>query len=177
MKAFIFDTETTGLIDNRTLPIDKQPEIIEFFGHIIDLDTGDTVDEIDALIKPKGFVSAEITKITGITPAMVADAPPFIKFAPDVRRLVEASDVVIAHNLSFDTEMTDIEFERLGGKVTWPRKICTVEATIHIKGFRMNLSGMHDHLFGETFGGAHRARVDVMALTRCVMKLYKEGII
>ena len=37
MKAFIFDTETTGLVKNRTIKLDDQPEVIEFYGALVDL--------------------------------------------------------------------------------------------------------------------------------------------
>lgn len=178
MRAFIFDTETTGLIENRTLPLDKQPEIIEFYGALVNMDTGEIIEEIDTLITPKGPVSKEITKITGITPAMVENKQPFGIHTYRIECLIEASDAVIAHNLSFDMEMVDIEFSRMNLKVPWPRRrICTVEATVHLKGFRLNLSGLHQHLFGEPFSGAHRAKVDVDALTRCSLQLFKDGII
>lgn len=177
MKAFIFDTETTGLIDNRTLPLAKLPEIIEFYGHIADLESGEIHDAIDKLIKPRGEISREITKITTITADHVRDAPAFFEVAPEIKTLIESASVTIAHNHSFDTEMVDIEFERLGEKVNWPRAVCTVEATVFLKGFRMNLSGLHEYLLGEPFAGAHRARVDVMALTRCCVELHKRGLI
>lgn len=178
MRAIIFDTETSGLIDNRTLPIEKQPEIIEFYGMVFDLEKGEKVDEIDTLVKPRSAISAEITKITTITNDQLAPAPAFFEVAPDIKAFLEREPVVIAHNLSFDIEMCDIEFERVGMKVDWPeRKLCTVEATVFLKGFRMNLSGLHEYLFGTTFAGAHRARVDVEALARCAHELWKRGLI
>lgn len=175
MRAFIFDTETTGLIDNRSLPLDKQPEIIEFYGVNVDLATGEEWNEIDELIKPKRPPDETITRITGLTEEDLKDKPDWSVFAERIGFELATAPLVIAHNLSFDREMVDIEMERQGKAVTWPALLCTVEATIHLKGFRLNLTDLHTHLFGEGFPKAHRAKNDVTALVRCCVELYKLG--
>jgi DNA polymerase III subunit alpha len=177
MIAFIFDTETTGLTSNRTVKITKQPEIIEFYGELIDLKSGKVKNEIHQLIRPLSPISAEITKMNSITNEMVEKAPRFLEFAPVLRRAIGAAPVCIAHNASFDREMIDLEFERLGEMIKWPHLLCTVEQTLHLKGFRLGLSALHDHLFGEAFAGAHRANVDVKALSRCCVKLFAMGLL
>jgi DNA polymerase III epsilon subunit family exonuclease len=177
MKAFVFDTETTGLISNRKLPLDKQPHIIEVFGHIIDLKTGEVSAEFESLVKPPVALPAIITKITGLTDEKLKDAPPFAKVAAGFRDILGNAPVVIAHNLSFDTEMCEIEYERLGEKIGWPRKICTVEQTIHLRRFRLSMTNLYDELFKEKFEGAHRARQDVAALSRCCVELHRRGMI
>jgi len=50
-----------------------------------------------------------------------------------------------------------------------------VQETEWIKGHRLSLSALHEELFGEPFSGAHRARVDVDALTRCFNELRQRG--
>lgn len=181
----IFDVETTGLIKNHTLKLDKQPYIIEFYGCIFNLKTGKKSKEFDTFIKPPkplsdkpGFGEKKtITEITGITNEMLEGAPTFSEVSKQIIDLLEACEAVIAHNASFDTEMVNIELERLGLKLAWPRVICTVEQTIAMKGMRLSLSALHKELFGEEFKGAHRARVDVAALTRCCVELFKRGIL
>lgn len=177
MKAFIFDTETTGLVQNRTIKLDKQPEIIEFYGCTVDLSTGELIDEIDVLIRPAKLpLPPIITKITGLKSEMFEKEPRFGFFAPTIRAAIEREGVTpIAHNLSFDKDMVEIEFERLGEKIEWPAGLCTVEQSIHVKGFRLTLGGLHSELFGEPFVGAHRAKVDVAALTRCAVEMFKRG--
>lgn len=177
MKAFVFDTETTGLISNRKLPLDKQPYIVEIFGHIIDLKTGEVSAEFETLVKPPIKLPAIITKITGLTDDKLKDAPGFAKVFEGFRDIVGNAPMIIAHNLSFDTEMCEIEYERLGEKIEWPRKVCTVEQTIHLKRFRLSLTNLYDTLFKEKFEGAHRARHDVVALSRCCVELHKRGMI
>jgi DNA polymerase III alpha subunit (gram-positive type) len=177
MIATVFDTETSGLIENRTLRLDRQPEIIEFYACAINLETGEMLDEFDTLIKPKKPVSDEITQITTITNDMLQDAEPFSKHANRIQGILERSPSVIAHNLAFDKDMVEIEFQRLspGWHIEWPECICTVEQTNHIKGYRLSLSALHQTLFGEPFEGAHRAKVDVQALLRCSVELFKRG--
>jgi len=174
MIVTLFDTETTGLIDNRTMPLKKQPYIIEWYSCVGDLSTGEVISELDMLIKPPIPISEESVKITGITDAMVENAPMFPAVAQQIKEAMENGPQAMAHNASYDIEMLDIEFERLGQTVHWPRRpICTVEATVHLKGFRLNLAGLHEYLFGKGFPEAHRAKNDVMALFRCACELYK----
>jgi len=183
MKILIFDTETTGLIDNHTMKIDKQPEVIEFFGHVVDLTTGEISGEVDLLVKPTvpikdGFSGAKIIQITGIDDALLEEerAAPFDTLKDVFKSLIETAPGVLAHNLSFDMEIMNLEFERRGMEVAWPTpRICTVEQTVHLKGYRLNLAGLHELLFGESFPEAHRAKNDVMALTRCAVELFKRG--
>lgn len=177
MRAFIFDTETSGLIDNHTLPLDKQPEIIEFYGADVDLKTGEILSEIEILIKPHKPISEEITNITGLENSDFEKCLPFSAHAPFIRKAIAESEAIIAHNLSFDMEMLKIECERLGGlSIKWPRRlICLVEQTVHLKGFRLSMMNLHEHLFNEKFADAHRAKPDTQALIRCAVELYKRG--
>lgn len=185
MKALIFDTETTGLPKNRTIKLDLQPEIIEFAAFLVNLKTGKVAKKYQTLIKPAkplsdapGFGEKKtITQITGITNEMLKDAPTFKEVSKVIFNMIQKAPVVIAHNLSFDAEMLEIEAERIKYELRWPRKICTVEATIAMKGYRLNLTKLHLDLFGESFEGAHRAQGDVEALTKCSVELFKRGIL
>lgn len=185
MKALIFDTETTGLPKNRTIKLDLQPEIIEFYCQMVDLKTGKIGKKFGTLIKPSKPLSdtpafgdkKTITAITGITNEMLEGKPSFNAASKIIFKMIQGSPIVIAHNLSFDAEMIDIEAERLGIQVKWPRKICSVEATIAMKGYRLNLTNLHLELFGKEFEGAHRAAGDVEALTKCCIELYKRGML
>ena len=175
--AFAFDTETTDLIVNRSVKLYKQPEIIEFYGCIFNLETGEIKSEIDQLFKPTQAIPAEITKITGITNEMVADAPKFKQHAALIKSMIQNAPLLIAHNLSFDQEMLEIEFERLNEKINFGKRLCTVEATGYLKGFRLRLGDLHEYLFGEKFLGAHRAEHDVKALVKCCVELRARGVI
>lgn len=181
--ALVMDTETTGLISNRSIALDKLPEVIEFCGILADITTGKPRKVLDVLVKPTRPISntppdgskKTISEITGITNDMLEDAKPFSSMADDIIGMIESAPLVIAQNASFDVEMLDIEAERLGRKIAWPPVVCTIEQTMHLKGKRMNLGDMHEYLLGAKFPGAHRARPDTEALLRVATKLCERG--
>jgi DNA polymerase III alpha subunit (gram-positive type) len=178
MLALLYDTETTGLISNHTIKLTHQPHIIEFYGCVADLKSGEVIREVHHLIKPPIEIDQEIIDITTITNDDVSKSPSFDKVSGEIFKFIEEAPILIAHNASFDKEIMDLEAERLKRTINWPRKIlCTVEQTIALKGMRLTLSDLHNFLFGETFSGAHRANVDVKALLRCCVELHKRDII
>jgi DNA polymerase III subunit epsilon len=177
MRAFIYDTETTGLVENLSRKLGWQAEVIDFCGCLVDLDSGEIESEYETLIKPTNKLKTEITKITRLNDAMLADAPRFVEVFDVIRQHIETAPCVISHNANFDKEMLDIEFDRLGKKLHWPHIICTIEQTMHVKGYRLSLSEMYQWLFNEKFDDAHRAKPDVMALVRCCVELRKKELL
>lgn len=175
MEWFAFDTETTGLVENRTVKDNRLPEIIEFYGCSFNPKNGKVIKELNLLIKPQRPVSAEITRITGLTDADLKDKKPFKAHAEVIKKTLESQKLIFAHNFSYDREMVEIEMARVKMEVKWPKYMCTVEQTIHLKGFRLNLNVLHEHLFGHQFEKAHRAKNDVMAMVRCIVELHKRG--
>lgn len=179
MKHLIFDTETTNLVHNSLQPLHKQPRIIEFFGLMLDDEKDfNEVGSLHCMINPGMPISAEVTRITGIKNEDVAGKPKFNAFIDEIEKIIGSADCIIAHNLSYDLSVTNFEFERLKRKLKWPtRRVCTVEATEHMKGFRLNLMALHTELFGEGFEKAHSAENDVRATARCYVELCKRDII
>lgn len=175
MLALVFDTETTGLLDNGTIREDRRPEIIEYSGVIVDLATGETGVPLNLIIKPKRELPQETIDITGLTADMLKDAPPFSEVADQIISQIERAPMVLAHNLSYDKEMVDLEASRLGRAIKWPLGLCTVEQTVFLKGFRLSQSDLCELLTGERMKEAHRAAIDVNALVRISIELYKRG--
>ncbi len=174
-RTLLFDTETTDLVQNSLLRESHQPHVIEFFGQIVD-EEGAILEELEFLCNPGFTISEETTRITGIKPEQLKNEAKFSDRAIEVSELIGRCDSVVAHNLSYDYFVIETEFKRLGMMPAWPIvRICTVEETEWIKGYRLSLSALHEELFAETFKGAHRARVDVEALTRCFVELRKRG--
>lgn len=179
MKVLMFDTETTGLISNRTIRINRQPHIIDFYGCIADLKTGKIKEDFDTLIDPGIKIPSKITDITGITDEMVKGKPTFNKVKDRIIKLIKSPEAscVMGHNIRYDAEMVELELSRLGEKVSWPRLICTVEQTVHLTASRFSLERLYSHLFNEPFVDAHRAKPDVHANLRCAVELFKRGIL
>jgi len=176
MISLVFDTETTDLIKNKLAPLDRQPYVIEFFAVALDIE-GNELASHHFLFDPGIPISEEVTRITGIKSEDVKGKPRFASAAEEIKKIIEKHDEVVAHNLSYDKTVIDFEMRRCGLEVEWPILTCTVEATEHLKGFRLNLNALHEHLFGEGFENAHRAETDVRALADCFRELRYSGMI
>lgn len=176
MRVLLFDTETTGLLQPDNAPLKSQPEIIEFYGVVINEEFA-IQSEFSTMIKPVGEISNEITRITGINPGMVKDSPYFHEIWQDLEDIFEDIDLAVAHNIAFDNGMLDVELKRIGRKRPKAKyDLCTVEATMGMKGFRLSLVRLHQMLFNKNFK-AHRAKDDVHALVRCFHELTERGVI
>lgn len=174
MNSIVWDTETTGLVGPMNKAIDRQPEIIQVHAELIA--GGEIVDTFSTFVKPQASIPDEVIKITSITDEMVSDAPRWKDVAVSFQEFVRGATEIVAHNLTFDMDMVDLESRRLGVEFVWPmHKVCTAEATEHIAGRRMKLIDLHEHLFGERFEDAHLAQNDVAALRRCFVELRERG--
>lgn len=172
MIAQIWDTETTDLINNMAVKLEQQPEIISLFYSLVDLDTGIKIKDENFLFKPSKPIREEITKINGITNEMVENAPPFSSVHLILKEEFEFAEMSIAHNLPYDRDMINIEMQRCNEIVKWPRRmICTVEQTMHFKGYRLSLTNLYKELFGLDFEEKHSASGDVAALIKCCVEL------
>jgi DNA polymerase III epsilon subunit-like protein len=165
------------LIDNHTRKLTQQPEVIEFACVQADWDDlEDVVDSYSVLIKPRTDVTDIIAVKTKITNDMLRDCPPFREVAHQIGQLVSAAEIICGHNLSFDMEMLDLEFERLNQKIMWPaQRVCTVEQTIHVTGNRINLGDLHLLLTGQKHEDAHRAMPDALATLDCLRAIRAKG--
>ena len=178
MIAAVFDTETTGLIDNHVLKLDRQPEVVEF-ACVMVRDWEERVSEYQTLIRPRVWPIATEVREKGalrLSDEELERQPSFSQVAQDIERVLSSADAVVAHNLSFDMEMIDIEFERLGRKLAWPSiKICTVEQSIFFVGGRLNLTDLLFKLTQREHRGAHRAMADVLATVDCLAEMKRRG--
>lgn len=180
-ELIIFDTETTGLIDNSAIPLKSQPSIIELYALKLDASQPDlpVIGSWHSLFWAKS-VPQKVTEITRITTEMLVDQPTFAAMLPFIKDFFLGSRFMVGHNLSYDRDMLHMELRRLDEqcRFPWPPEhICTVEATEGMEGFRLGLSVLHEKLFGEGFDSAHRAQADVEATARCLRRLVKDGVI
>lgn len=177
MNIIITDTETTGLVKPVPTDLIYQPFMTEIYACKINEDF-EFIDEFESMVKPPIPISPEITKITGITDADVADAPSFADIYHDLYDFFSGADIIVGQNIEFDISVIHYELMRHD----WDKKfcfakrhICTIESSYHYQNRRLNLTKLHEFLFGEAFKDSHRAKGDVMATTRCFIELVKRG--
>ena len=149
--VIVLDTETTGLslADNELIEISAA----RLRGRKI-------VDTFDTFVHPTGLIPAEITKLTSITNADVADAPSAVEAVAQLVDFVGGCPV-IAHNATFDRSF--IEAVKGGVKVSdiWIDSLALS---------RIALPRLASHklsFIAEVFGCeavSHRANDDVAAL-------------
>ena len=86
---------------------------------------GERVTRYQSLLNPQQHISLFIESITGISNAMVADAPEFADVADEVWAWLQDC-VFVAHNVRFDYGFLKQAFERVG-KDFQPEQLCTVK--------------------------------------------------
>ena len=174
------DFETTGLLDNSLIPLDKQPRAIEICCIKIDDTTFKSIDKFHTFINPGIPIPEKITSITGIKDEDVEDAPSFAAIYNDLCEFFLGERTMVAQNLGFDRDILLHELRRIGKEIQFPwpfQHECTVELTTHLKGYRLKLGDLYEQLFGEKFPDAHKAEVDTEALVRCYVACRERGII
>jgi len=178
------DTETTGLLQPEANELRNQPYITEIYLVKLELNKRNGeftfIDELETFVRPPIPISEEITKITGITDAMLMDAPSFAQIYPKLCEFFLGETTFVAHNCSFDTGMLWCELARLEKefKFPWPSdQQCTVELSMPLENKRLSLAKLHEKAFGAPHENAHRAKNDVMAMVRCYSWLVQSGVI
>ena len=81
------------------------------------------VDRFETLLNPQRPIPPGITRLTGITDHMVAEAPCFNEIADSLESFM-AGSIFVAHNVRFDYDFVRREFERVGRRFRLP-KLCT----------------------------------------------------
>ena len=150
----IVDLETTGAHP----AWDRVTEIA-----VLEVAHGEVVSEWSTLVNPGTSIPPAIQALTGITNAMVADAPAFEDFAAGLYERLEGR-VFVAHNVRFDYGFLRHAFERAGLRFQ-VRTLCTVKLSrrLYPEHARHNLDSLIDrhHLQCES---RHRALGDARAV-------------
>lgn len=101
----------------------KNARIIEIAVFIYD--GNEIIQEFNTLINPKVKIDWYVTKLTGITNAMVENAPTFNEIAHSLHSLV-ADKIFVAHDVNFDYKILNTELKRVGLLLN-QHTICTIE--------------------------------------------------
>ena len=178
--AFV-DVETTG-----TTPTgDRITEI-----GIVRVEDGELVEEWSSLVNPECSIPADIQGLTGITNAMVRDAPTFAELRREVQERLE-DHLFVAHNARFDYGFIKNEFRRVEMAFT-AEVLCTVrlsrrlypEAAGHSLDAIIARHGLQDAIAPDPEGpgnvspprrtGRHSALGDARVLWRFVQRIYRD---
>lgn len=202
MKVLVFDTETTGLplrnkygkkacIYETTL----WPYIIQLSYILYDTEKSKIVIEHDHIVKiPRHCkLTEKSVELHGITRERSIRDGISIKEALDLFSIcVNAADVIVAHNLSFDRQMMLVEYIRnnkcgpfmfkdpLQFYCTMKNSVdlCCIKATNRKTGELYNkfprLDELHKYLFKEKPENTHNSFVDVLICLRCYMMMAHE---
>jgi DNA polymerase III epsilon subunit-like protein len=104
--------------------------------------------------------------------------PRFATYYPALCDFFLGERYLIGHNVSFDVSLLRFDLSRIS-KMTafpWPPvQICTVDATLGIRGHRLKLAQLYEIATGEAIGEAHRAIADVLSLHRVVLWCIEQG--
>lgn len=114
-RLAIVDLETTGI----TATGDRITEV-----GIVLVENGAVIEEWQSLVNPECTIPVEIQALTGITDAMVANAPTFAKLAKQILTRLEGC-LFVAHNARFDYGFMKNAFRRLDMPFT-AEVLCTV---------------------------------------------------
>jgi DNA polymerase III subunit epsilon len=149
----VVDVETTG----GRPPNDRVTEI-----GAVKVRRGEIIGEWSSLINPEKRIPAFITQLTGISNAMVAQAPRFAEIADEFAQFMSGA-IFVAHNVNFDYGFISSEFRRLERRFRHP-KLCTVAS------MRKAYPGLPSYglanlakEYGITLTSHHRALADARA--------------
>ena len=158
MTTFVaLDLETTGLDP-------KADEIIDIGA--VRFTTRRIEDEFATLIRPSGHISGFITRLTGITDAMVARAPRLDDVLDDLADFL-GNAVIVGHNIRFD-----LGFLEAAGMVFTNEVVDTYElASVLMPSASRYGLGALGHALGIPFQATHRALDDARVNARLYLRL------
>lgn len=170
-------------------------ETASFVGPILQLawiltnENGEVIHENSTLLNHS--IDYEIHEgafeIHGITKEMCATGRDAVPELDTLLKIMDGSNQIIAHNLSFDWDMVKKDLERYKSPLKMPdhtKAFCTMKSTTDLLqlpgkyGYKWpKLQELHQYLFDCEFEDAHDALADVRATAKCYFELQKRGII
>ena len=207
--VLVFDVETTGLLPRlkkgeKEKITDDLPYIIQLSFILYDIINNRIIKSYNAYVRPPAnvVISEKITQLTGITREMLDESGHRIEdVLVELYEAYSECDVVIAHNLEFDSRMVNIETERnyslldyeiapfvqwmfdeLFCKLMYVKLHCTMQMSIKLCNIQKTnsrgtytkfptLCELYVHLFGQTPQNLHNSMMDVLVCLRCYLKL------
>jgi len=150
--VIVLDFETTGLSPDQGV---RPTEVAAVVVH-----DGKIVASYQSLMNARVYVPQYITELTGITNAMVREAPPVDHVMHELHRFV-GNVPVVAHNASFDRKFLDAEWQRLRLAPS-SMVLCSLRVArrLYPQAPNHKLGTLVDHLGLPKTGAYHRALAD-----------------
>ena len=159
----VVDVETTGGSPEQGHRITEIAVVLVSGGRI--------VDQFDTLVNPRRPIPGFITRLTGITDAMVRDKEPFVAHSARVAAMLEGS-VFVAHNVAFDWRFVSSELSLGSNQRMEGRRLCTVRlARKLLPQLRRRSLGDVCHLYDIDNAARHRALGDAEATAKVLLRL------
>ena len=158
----VVDLETTG---GRMTAVDgKVADAITEIG-AVKVRGGVVLGEFATLVDPKRSIPPQIVQLTGITTAMVCDAPAIAAVLPMFLEFAHGA-VLVAHNARFDTGFLRAAADQCGIRWSRPQVLCTVQLARRVltreEAPSVRLAALA-RLFAVTTEPTHRALDDARA--------------
>ena len=134
---------------------------------------GDVVERFQTLINPQRHIPSSITRLTGISDAMVSDAPVFSEIADDFRRFC-GDAIFVAHNVNFDYGFIQQEYERLGQSWRMPKFCTVVNMRRYFPGQDSYKLSALCHTFEVSLDTHHRALCDAEAAAQLLLMILEK---
>jgi DNA polymerase-3 subunit epsilon len=163
-RIIVFDCETTGIDFTRD-------QVIELcVQHGLDAAAPSQVWRI----KPAVPIHPAAQAVHGITMAELAECPAFGQLADEIAAVFAVADVVVGYNLSFDVDMLQAEYARIG------KPPLDLSGKQIVDAFRLwqqceprSLQHAHRRFVGDDFAAAHSASADVAATGRVLVGMLR----
>ncbi len=151
----------------------KSGQIIEIAA--IKLKNGVIIEEYQSLVYCKE-IPQKVQEITGITPAMLEDAPNLKTVLEEFKIFLE-DDVFVAHSVDFDYNFISNSFKKYHLGELYNRKLCTIDLAMRtIQSQKYGLKSLKENLNIE-IENHHRAYEDTLStvevLKACLLSLDK----
>jgi DNA polymerase-3 subunit epsilon len=191
----IFDTETSGLLpkyfnsneENILNSLKFLPYIVQFSCILFDTKTMKILEKLDSIVNiPEDVdLSEDSIKVHGITKEMTKTGVKIEELLEQFDNLYKKCDMLVAHNLQFDSSILKIEYLRNNKTnldLTKKKNYCTMQNSVELCNIKSinslgiytkfpKLDELHFKLFQEKPTNLHNSYYDIIVCLRCFLKL------
>lgn len=197
-KILLIDTETNGLPKNRFAPIsetDAYPAVLQLSWSLFTMTGNELVHDhsrdITVALDPSVAWDTGAAAVHGISESDARSGTSPHDAYTELAAILDKTDIVVAHNLSFDKPVIRAAGYVCGIRNLWKSSIkefCTMRATrdlCRLPAMRPDayklpkLNELHSFLFGHPYDVSgnvlHTSKSDVDCLARCLTMLLQKG--